>query len=194
MTSAFTNNPRLYATLLQIDKDLAAETREKGCPHCGGVLHSACYPRKLKGFCSPFDNKKIVRFSFCCSTDGCRRRITPPSVRFLGRRRYLSAVVVLVSAMFHGLTTKRVEELEKLIGVSHRTLCRWQTWWQEAFPASRFWKYSKAHIVAPLDSFHLCRSLVEHFSAQNEMAAMTRLLRFLSPLSCPSPVLEMHAL
>ncbi len=122
MASAFTNDPRLYATLLQIDKDLAAETREKGCPHCGGVLHSACYPRKLKGFCSPFDDKKIVRFSFCCSTDGCRRRITPPSVRFLGRRRYLSAVVVLVSAVFHGLTTKRAEELEKLIGVSHRTL------------------------------------------------------------------------
>jgi hypothetical protein len=34
------------------------------------------------------------RLSLCCSQ--CRRRTTPPSVRFLGRRVYLAAVVVLV--------------------------------------------------------------------------------------------------
>jgi len=194
VTTWFTNDPRLYAILLQIDKDLAAETREKGCPHCGGVLHSACYPRKLKESCVPFDGKDIVRFSFCCSTDGCRRRITPPSVRFLGRKRYLGALVVLVGAMLHGLTQRRSEELGKLVGVSHRTLSRWQRWWQEAFPASRFWSYSKAFIVPPLDPARLCRDLVERFSAQHKMASMVRLLRFLSPLSCPSPVVERQAL
>ncbi len=131
------NNPKLYAVLLKIDKDLAAETREKGCPHCGGVLHSACYPRKLKKPCVPHDGKEIVRFSFCCSADGCRRRVTSPSVRFLGRKRYLSVVVVLLGTMCHRLTQRRAEELEKLVGVSRRTLSRWQRWWQEAFPASR---------------------------------------------------------
>ena len=90
------NDPRLYAVLLQMDKDLAADTREKGCPHCGGVLHSARHPRKLKKTCVPDDGRNIIRFSFCCSVDGCRRRITPPSVRFLGRKRYLSVVVVLL--------------------------------------------------------------------------------------------------
>jgi hypothetical protein len=40
--------------------------------------------------------------SLCCSRDGCRRRMTPPSVRFLGRRVYLGAVLVLVSAMQQG--------------------------------------------------------------------------------------------
>jgi hypothetical protein len=88
--------PELYSMLLQIDQDLAAETRLKGCPYCGGILHSACYPRKLEGPCVPQDSKANVRFSFCCSNDGCRRRVTPPSVRFLGRKRYLSAVVILV--------------------------------------------------------------------------------------------------
>ena len=140
MMTSLDNDPRLYAILLQIDKDLAAETREKGCPHCGGVLHSACYPRKLKKFCVPNDGKEIVRFSFCCSADGCRRRTTSPSVRFLGRKRYLSVVVILLGAMRHNLTQRRVEELERLVGVSRRTLSRWQRWWQDAFPASRFWE------------------------------------------------------
>jgi len=188
------NDPRLYAVLLQIDRDLAAETREKGCPRCGGVLHSACYPRKLKKPCVPDDGKEIVRFSFCCSADGCRRRITSPSVRFLGRKHYLSVVVVLLGTMCHGLTQRRAEGLEKLVGVSRRTLSRWRRWWQEAFPASRFWKYSKAFIVPPLDPAHLCRDLVERFSAQYEIAGMVRLLRFLSSPSCPLPTKEMQAL
>ena len=194
MSSSLTTDPRLYVILLQIDKDLAAETREKGCPYCGGVLHSACYPRKPQGFSVPLDGKEIVRFSFCCSTDGCRRRVTPPSVRFLGRKRYLSAVVVLLSAMLQGLTQRRAEELEKLVGVSHRTLSRWQRWWQETFPASRFWKYGEALFVPSLDPARLCRDLAERFSAQCEIAGMVRLLRFISPLSCPSPVVERQAL
>ena len=194
MRSLLTHDPRLYAILLQIDKDLAVETREKGCPYCGGVLHSACYPRKLKGFSASLDVKEIVRFSFCCSTDGCRRRVTPPSVRFLGRKRYLSAVVVLLSAMLQGLTQRRrAEELEKLVGVSHRTLSRWQTWWQETFTASRFWTYGKAFFVPSLDPARLCRDLAERFSAQCEIAGIVRLLRFISSLSCPSPVVEMQA-
>ena len=76
MISLLTDDPRLYAILLQIDKDLAVETREKGCPYCGGVLHSARYPRKPKGFFVPLHGEEIVRFSFCCSADGCRRRVT----------------------------------------------------------------------------------------------------------------------
>jgi hypothetical protein len=192
--SSLDNDLKLYAVLLKIDKDLAAETREKGCPHCGGVLHSACYPRKLKKPCVPHDGKQIVRFSFCCSADGCRRRITSPSVRFLGRKRYLSVVVVLLGTMCHRLTQRRAEELEKLVGVSRRTLSRWQRWWQEAFPASRFWKYSRAFIVPPLDPAHLCRDLVDRFSAQYERAGMVKLLRFLSPLSCPLPVMDTQAI
>ena len=188
------NDPRLYAFLSQIDKDLASETREKGCPHCGGVLHSACYPRKPKGPSGPLDGKKHVRFSFCCSTDGCRRRVTPPSVRFLGRKRYLGAVVVLLSAMLRGPTKRRARELEKLVGVSSKTLSRWQTWWREIFPTTRFWRYSKGLIMPPVDCSCACRDLVERFSAQCEIVNLGRLLKFLSPLSCPSPAVELQAI
>ncbi len=194
MSNSPINDPRLYAFLLQIDKDLASETRKKGCPHCGGVLHSACYPRKPKGLSVPIDRKERVRFSFCCSTDGCRRRVTPPSVRFLGRKRYLGAVVVLLSAMFRGPTQRRAQELEKLIGISCKTLSRWQTWWQEIFTTSRFWWYRKGLIVPPLDGTCICRSLVERFSAQYKTVNLGRLLWFISPLSCPSPVVELQAI
>ena len=188
------NDPRLYAFLLQIDKDLASETREKGCPHCGGVLHSACYPRKPMGLSVPIDSREHVRFSFCCSTDGCRRRVTPPSVRFLGRKRYLGAVVVLLSAMLNGPIQRRAQELKKLFGISCKTLSRWQTWWQEIFITSRFWWYRKGLLMPPLDCTCICRSLVERFSAQYEIVNLGKLLWFLSPLSCPSQVVELQAI
>jgi hypothetical protein len=34
------------------------------------------------------------RFSFCCAVDGCRSRATPPSLRFLGPKVYIAAIVV----------------------------------------------------------------------------------------------------
>ena len=192
--SSLTNDPSLYAVLLEIDKGLAAETREKGCPHCGGILHSACYPRKLKESPVPLDGSEIVRFSFCCSTDGCRRRITPPSVRFLGRKRYMGAVVVLLSAMFHGLTQRRAEELEKLVGVSPRTLSRWQTWWQEVFPVSRFWGVQQSFYSAAIGSCspmsRSCRALFCPIRDGRHGEVVTVSLA----TELPSPVMEMQAL
>lgn len=177
------NDPKLYDALLQIDKELATETKGKGCPHCGGVLHSAKYPRKLKESCLPTDKKEIKRISFCCSTDGCRSRITPRSVLFMGRRRYMSVTMILYSAMCHGMTQKRMAALGKLTGVSARTLTRWQTWWQKVFLNSQFWQYNKAFIMPPLNSIQLCCELVQRFSASYEITGMINLLQFLSPLS-----------
>ena len=58
--------------------------------------------------------------------EGCRRRHTPPSVRFLGRRVYVGLVVVLVSAMRHGLTAPRVQRLREQLGIDRQTLERWR--------------------------------------------------------------------
>lgn len=177
-------DPRLYNTLLKIDKELADEARGKGCPRCGGTLHSAKYPRKIKRSCFPIDGKNIIRFSFCCNTDGCRRRVTPRSVRFMGRRRYLSVVVVLHSALCHGLTQRRIEEVSKLVGVSLRTLSHWQTWWRETLPRTQFWQHAKAFLMSAWVPINLCRDLVEIFSAQNEQSGIVNLLQFISPMSC----------
>ncbi len=179
----FSAGAKLYDILFQIDKELAAETKEKGCPKCRGVLHSAVYPRKFKGQGFPDSNKEIIRFSFCCDTEGCRKRVTPHSVRFLGRRRYLSVVVVLCSAICSGLNNRLREELSKLIGVNLRTLSRWHSWWQTTFPNTRLWRWGKALFMPPLDPAQLCKDLVERFSAQHEITGMVNLLRFIAPLS-----------
>ena len=76
-----------WAFLLSIDKDLAECTRQKGCA-CGGRLHCANYPRAPRGGPDHLPEEYHCRFSFWCDRDGCRRRMTPPSVRFLGRKVY----------------------------------------------------------------------------------------------------------
>ena len=105
--------------LFSIDQDLAKSTHEKGCP-CGGCLHSAKYPRKPRGGPDNLPDQYSRRLSFCCNRDGCRKRATPPSVRFLGRKVYLAAVVILVAAMQQGPSPRRVRELTKLFGADRR--------------------------------------------------------------------------
>ena len=173
----------IYDVLLKIDKEIAAETRDKGCPSCGGVLHSACYPRKPQDIHLSSSKDKTIRFSLCCSVDNCRKRITPHSVRFLGRKRYLSLTLVLVTAMSQGLIQKRLDELAKLVGVSHRTMTRWKAWWQKIFPSSGFWKYNKSLFISALDSGSLCKELVEHFTSHCVVTGLIDLLRFISPMT-----------
>ena len=70
------------------------------CRYCGGPLHRGDYPRKPRGGLSPSAAEAFGRrFSLCCGREGCRRRATPPSVRFLGRRVYVGAVVIVASAI-----------------------------------------------------------------------------------------------
>ena len=115
-----------WSLLLSIDRDLAECARRQGCP-CGGRLHCANYPRAPLGGPEQLPDEYRQRFSFCCERDGCRKRLTPPSVRFLGRKVYLGAVVVLISAMRQGPTPRRARELSRLFGVDRATIARWQT-------------------------------------------------------------------
>jgi hypothetical protein len=95
---------KLFQLLEKVDADLTAEARSKGCLLCGGPMHRSDYERKPRG-----GPQWDLRFSLCCAQEGCRRRQTPPSVRFMGRRVYVGLVVVLVSAMVHGLKPERVQ-------------------------------------------------------------------------------------
>jgi hypothetical protein len=174
-----------YTFLFQIDRDLAAEARAAGCL-CGGVLHSARYPRKPRGGPRGLGPDYETRLSFCCAKEGCRRRTTPPSVRFLGRRVYLGAVVVLVSVLEGGVTAKRGQRLRELLGVSRRTLKRWRKWWREVFMASLFWKQAMGHFVPPVDVAMFPASLFERFMGSDVPDRLVRLLRFLSPLTTRS--------
>ena len=98
MCHAFLADTNFYQLLTRIDESIAEEVRAGGCD-CGGALHSARYPRKPRGVRGVLDESYQSRLSFCCAADGCRRRSTPPSVRFLGRKVYLGVIVVLISAL-----------------------------------------------------------------------------------------------
>lgn len=123
MYPSWMSEASFYDFLERIDMDLAEAMRQEGCG-CAGVLHRASYPRKPRGGPRDLGSGYDRRLSFCCARRDCRRRQTPPSVRFLGRKVYLGAVVVLVSAMRHGTTPARVARIEELVGVSRRTLAR----------------------------------------------------------------------
>ena len=169
--------------LFRIDQKLAEAVRAEKCPSCGCHLHCANYPRKPRG---PRDlpDEYRYRLSFCCARDGCRKRVTPPSVRFLGRKVYLGAVVILVSAMRQGPTPRRVRELRKLFDVGRRTICRWRVFWNERFPQTKFWKVARARLVPVFEIVEFPRSLLEAFvRAGDDRDGWGELLHFLSPIS-----------
>jgi hypothetical protein len=89
-------NLNYHQQLLAIDVDSANQAKKTGCRHCNATLHQANYPRIAFGLSTAIAHFYHTRFSFCCSL--CRRRTTPPSVRFLGRRRYAASIFILLCA------------------------------------------------------------------------------------------------
>jgi len=168
--------------LFTVDKDPAAIARKQGCG-CGGRLHCANYPRKPRGGCENLPDSYGYRLSFCCDRDGCRKRTTPPSVRFLGRKVYLGAVVVLVAAMRQGPSPRLVRELSQLFGADRRTIARWRDFWRESFPQTAFWKVARGRFArqAIAESPH---ALLEAFiRSDDSWEEWKRLLEFLSPIT-----------
>jgi hypothetical protein len=128
---------------------------------------------------------KAIRFSLCCSREGCRRRQTPESIRFLGRKVYPGLVVVLVSAMNHGLSQERLAQMRKSLSVSRATLNRWRRWWLNQFTQTPFWKVARARFMPVISETALPDSLCDRFGA-NELDGMLKLLKFLGPITTVS--------
>jgi hypothetical protein len=180
-------NPQLHQFLEKVDWDLAEKIRQDGCLYCAGKLHRAKYKRKPRA-----GSKKIealYRHSFCCDLDGCRKRHTPPSVRFLGRRVYWGVVVVLVSAAHHGIKPERMRVLREALGIDRRTLERWRQWWLETFVQSSFWKIARARFMPLVCEKTLPLSLGRAFQLDRR-DRLLELLKFLSPLTTTSIPLE----
>jgi hypothetical protein len=171
----------LLSILQRIDAEEAARVQAAGCPHCGAVLHRADYPRKPRGV----DNLPPEwdwRLSFCCAQ--CRRRLTPQSVRFLGRKVYLG-VVILIACVLRG----HGEKLERVAGrlrLKLSTLGRWQAWWRRVTETG-WWTTAQARIVPPLGEGSFITLLYERFrqSAVGAGEAASKLLTFASPLTAP---------
>ena len=188
MCQGYLTDKSLWGLLEQCDAELAEKCREGGCRFCGGKLHRAPYRRKPRGLAEA-EGREIWRQSFCCGREGCRKRHTPPSVRFLGRRVYVAVVVLLLSAMRHGVKPARAELLREKLGIDRRTLERWRRWWLEDFVGSRFWKAACSRFKPPFCESALPRSLCEAFEIEARHRLLD-LLGFLSPLAGSSHLLE----
>jgi hypothetical protein len=185
MCHAFFNDSRFYQFLTQIDEDIAAEVQARGCP-CGGVLHSARYPRKPRGLRCALDESYSTRLSFCCAKEGCRRRTTPPSVRFLGRKVYLGVIVILVSALEHGLSPRRRKQLIEHLDLWPQTIARWRRWWREVFVAGRCWRAERGNFVPPVAITRLPGALLGRLSGENLQHRLCLLLRLMAPVTTTS--------
>lgn len=174
------------------DEDRVREAKRAGCD-CSGRLDVANFPRKPRGGPPDLEGSHSLRLSLCCAREGCRRRVTPASIRFLGRRVYFGAVVVLVSAMRHGVTKLLAAKLHRLLGVSERTLRRWRQWWLETFTATPFWTSERARFMPPVTQADLPLSLIERFLAPGGSLDLGAMLRFLSPLTAGKAFAPEHA-
>ena len=173
----------LFDALIAIDRDLAATAQAGGCRRCPGRLHHGDYPRKPRGGPAELPAAYEKRTSFCCAR--CRKRVTPASVRFLGRRVYLGAVVVLACVLRQGPTPWRVARLRALLGVSAETLARWHRWWREDFVRTAFWKAARSRFARPVEADDVPRGLLERFGG-DAVAQVVATLRFLGPLTTTS--------
>lgn len=183
MYQAVLSNASFLVLLYAVDLELAVEVQEKRCPICSGALHWASYWRKPRGaLAAPAlrslgeagDEAFCKRFSFCCARRDCRKRLTPPSLRFLGRKVYLAvAVIMLVAAN---------ASPPDAAGADRRTLGRWRTWWRSTFTESRFWRANKAAIMPPVDETGLSATLLGRFAGDAKEKVLA-LLKFLGPIT-----------
>jgi hypothetical protein len=179
MWHEFEADARFCTRLLEIDEAIAKAVQEAGCRRCKGRLDRADYPRKPRGAeIAPQSEVWKKRISLCCSKEGCRKRSTPPSARFLGRRVYTAAVVLVAPPIL-------IEGMRKVAGVPLRTVRRWLVWWQDGFVNTRFFRTAKSRISRGLSIAELPAALIRRFGG-SPLDQVERTLRFLSPITTAS--------
>jgi len=154
-----------FAWLTDADRRLAWWVQAEGCGKCGGPLHQGNYRRKPRGArLAEGAEAFALRYSLCCGREGCRRRTLPPSLRFLGRRVYVEAVVLVAIVVTLLLESERAAS--DAMAVPVRTLKRWGVWWTEAFPQSRAWQEIRSLLVPSPEQWLLPRSLYERLDQE----------------------------
>ena len=184
MSQNFLHKSRFHAHLIKIDRELANICAEKGCILCGGKLHQSDYPRSPMGISQAFRDQYAKRTSFCCKD--CRKRTTPPSARFFGRRWYPAPLHIFISIMICGISKRRIALIEKHFGIVVResTWRRWRKWWRDEFVATKFWSQAKGKLPPGNDitqgSFPRA---IFNFYTGNVEEKMLLFLLFLLPLT-----------
>lgn len=167
--------------LLEVDRSIAAEVQEKGC-YCGQKLDVGNFMRSGRGLPAG-PKKELLRFSFCCRGDTCRKRVTPDSVRFMRGKTYVSVAILILSVVIQGASLSRIKKLREQIGVSRSTINRWIKWWHSQFAQSPFWRVQRGRVVH-FNMLSIPASLLESFDLEVDSPPndFLKLLHFLAPL------------
>lgn len=166
-----------FQNLRAIDYELARRRKAAGCA-CGGILDVSNYQRKPRGV-SAMDPVFETRLSFCCRRDGCRKRVTPPSVRFLGRKIYAAMIVILI--------TMKKEWEEAAVQVSRQTTRRWQEYWRRTCELGGIFYREKISSFAAGFKFQPSEIFTSFLECHEDLAtAWSWCLRFFAPLSTSS--------
>lgn len=166
-----------YSILLKIDQDAVDAMQAMACKHCGGRLDRADYQRKPRGLCPDMSVEFSTRFSLCCRSEGCRKRIMPGSVRFFDRRVYLMFFILLASSVSPAFISRLVSEM----GVSRQTLLRWRCYWHQTFPQTPLWKRLQGRFNLPPAASNLPSELILRAGGQpSEACSVIALLKLLA--------------
>jgi hypothetical protein len=173
-----------FERLQAVDLAIVGLAAAEGCRFCGGPLHRGDHARKPRGAAIAIAGEAFTRrFSLCCGRGGCRKRAMPPSVRFLGRRVYLGAVVVIASAV--ALAAAAASEIRRATGVSARTTRRWLGWWRGSFVATHVFVDLCARLVPPPSRQHLPTSILERLAGE-AASRIAKLGAWLAPITTTS--------
>ncbi len=172
---------RFHNSLLDLDRLIAEQVRQEQCRYCHGNLYQSHFPRKPRGVPDGTHPDYPIRFSFCCATEGCRKRFTPPSMRFLSRKVYSSVVIILIFLLKPETDESRIETLNTLLGstLSVETLRRWRHFWIKDIPQTHTWKRLPVHQRL---SQALPMSLLALFEASGKQALIMG-LKLILPLT-----------
>jgi hypothetical protein len=172
-----------FEMLERQDEAITSRVAELACPVCGGPLHRGDYERKPRGgLIARAGETSVKRHSLCCGREGCRKRATPPSLRFLGRRVYVGAVVILAS-----IVAGAIDAAAKVLaatGVPARTTRRWLAWWRGPFPSTEVFAAIRARLIE-VDEAALPASIFDHLPG-TKAAQMHLVARLLAPLTTRS--------
>ncbi len=185
MFHTFIADDKFCSRLIAIDQEIAAQVKESRCPTCGGRLDRADYPRKPRGgLIAEAGETHVRRISLCCAQEGCRKRVTPPAVRFFGRKVYLG-VSFLVSSL-RELATPSASMIRSTTGIPPRTVRRWADWWKDCFSRSPFFIEASARFMPPVEKEALPASMFRRFPQPRLADRLLAMLLWLAPMTTAS--------
>jgi hypothetical protein len=95
-------------------------------------------------------------------------------------------MVILVTALEHGLSPKRRAQLIEQLDLWPQTIARWRRWWREHFATSRCWRAERGHFVPPVESTRLPGVLLGRLMGDDLQRRLCLFLRMITPITTTS--------